>query len=183
MADTHDLDPQELLSEFREAVIRWLDRARHLTPGDGFEIGHLVARLEDCLLAESGPDLVARRMALVGEVQLRLSDVNAPEALIAAAGHLKGRPPAAAKPASPATPQARTQVPPQAKQANAMAPAPRGVPITRPAVPAPPAEAPAEPWKRVPLKKLARAVPSARIVVDPIDMAPPPQARLVNPSR
>ena len=103
MGTEGDIAAQELFQVFRETIIRWLDRARHLTPGEGFELGALVSRLERELLAEEGGDLVARRMALIGEVQLSLADVHAPEALISAAGHLKGRLPAVSAPASGAS--------------------------------------------------------------------------------
>jgi len=190
-----DIAPQELFQVFRETIIRWLDRARHLTPGEGFELGALVSRLEAELLAEEGVDLVARRMALIGEVQLTLSDVHAPEALIAAAGHLKGRAPVSTTPAKapvgafsvvdfpileatgPKFGVHAAEVPPPASVGQAAAanpaPPPRGERLRVLATGNQPSATPAEPWKRVPLKRLARIVPSARMVVDPIDQPGP----------
>ena len=196
MGTEGDVAPHELFEVFRETIIRWLDRARHLTPGEGFELGVLVTRLEAELRAEDGADLVARRLALIGEVQLSLADVHAPEALIAAAGHLKGRPPAPSRPARPsASPLTLMEFPvPDAPVPRASGPkfgigargsmaeeeTPAPVLAKPPvverlrAVPSGPAAATtAEPWKRVPLKRLARAVPSARMVVDPIDQPGP----------
>ena len=195
MATEGDIAPHELFEVFRETIIRWLDRARHLTPGEGFELGVLVTRLEAELRAEDGAGLVARRLALIGELQLSLSDVHAPEALIAAAGHLKGRTPAPSRPAkASATPLSLMEFPvpdvpgPRfgitAKERAAAALGETPVPAVRPApvverlravpsAPAPAGAAMAEPWKRVPLKRLARAVPSARMVVDPIDQPGP----------
>lgn len=190
-----EIAPQELFQVFRETIIRWLDRARHLTPGEGFELGALVSRLERELLAEEGGDLVARRMALIGEVQLSLADVHAPEALIAAAGHLKGRTPALVAPARGATLRSSVvdfpvfeapgpkfgilapEVPPptnggEAADANPAHP-PRGERLRVLPSGSQQAGPLAEPWKRVPLKRLARAVPSARMVVDPIDQPGP----------
>jgi hypothetical protein len=204
MATRSDPDPRELFDAFRDAVIRWLDRAGHLTPGEGFELGMLVNRLESELMAVEGGDLVSRRMALIGEVQLRLVDVKAPETLVSEAGHLKGMPVRAA----PAAPRQPVEVPPlvalkpvadasRAVRKAASRPAPKPlqpepapmafqperperVAIVRPAAPHL-VEPPSEPWKRVPLKRLARAVPSARIAVDPIDMGPPPGGLVLNP--
>ena len=191
MSTEGDVAPHELFEVFRETIIRWLDRARHQTPGEGFELGVLVTRLEAELRAEDGADLVARRLALIGEVQLSLADVHAPEALIAAAGHLKGRTPAPARPARPSpSPLTLMDFPvPDAAGPKfglgAMEPMAEGetpMPVrAKPpvverlrAVPSGPAAAtPGEPWKRVPLKRLARAVPSARMVVDPIDQPGP----------
>jgi hypothetical protein len=154
-------------------------------------LGVLVTRLEAELRAEEGGDLVARRLALIGEVQLSLADVHAPEALIAAAGHLKGRPPAPSRLARPSpSPLTLMEFPvPDAAgpkfglgAAEPMAEEETPAPVlAKPpvverlrAVPSGPAAATTgEPWKRVPLKRLARAVPSARMVVDPIDQPGP----------
>jgi len=195
MGTEGDIAAQELFQVFRETIIRWLDRARHLTPGEGFELGALVSRLERELLAEEGGDLVARRMALIGEVQLSLADVHAPEALISAAGHLKGRLPAVSAPArvrasgssvvdfpvfdapGPKFGILEAEVPPPASGGKAMeanpAEPPRGERLRILPSGNQSAGPLAEPWKRVPLKRLARAVPSARMVVDPIDQPGP----------
>jgi hypothetical protein len=204
MAARAETDPRELFDAFRDALIRWLDRAGHLTPGEGFELGMMVNRLEAELMTTEGGDLVSRRMSLIGEVQLRLVDVKAPDTLVSAAGHLKGLPvrPAAEvrhpvdvpplvalKPvADAARPAAKARrkpapepAPPQPQPAPAWQPErPERVAIVRPAVPHL-VEPPSEPWKRVPLRRLARAVPSARIAVDPIDMGPPTKGHAINP--
>ena len=186
-------DPHELMEAFRAAIIRWLDRARHLTPGEGFEIGHIVARLEADLAGQVGTLDVAARMSLIGELQLRLVDVHAPDALVRAAGHLRGVP---SRPAAPPLVAGDRVASPRVEAPVRSAPH-----ETAPAAIAPPAIAPprtlrvppgaprggvairaeAEPWRRVPLKRLARAVPSVRILTDPVDGIMPAGAGGVSP--
>ena len=75
-----------------KALKKWLDRSRHLTPADGYEIGVMMSGLLSALVSETNAPAGTgsqMRMVVIGDLQLLLREMKAPVELVTMVGQVR----------------------------------------------------------------------------------------------